>query len=141
MTRLGHLKPGQNTTTSTPMDRLPPITYAPRNPGQATTPGGKGRNTDMKVRLAVLAVLVCGGLGAFAASPAIADPQLVLPSPGNSKDGVAVCNAIVSAGFTYPYEMRVFNADGLVGSFTVKNKGACVSVLAQNQDWTVVVVP
>jgi len=96
----------------------------------------------MRTRFALLLVLAIGGLGLFAAAPALADPVLEFNQPGNAKDGVAVCNVIAdafaalpgSAG-AYPYTLVLDTPGGLVGPVTVKNKGACVKVFAQNQDW------
>jgi hypothetical protein len=98
----------------------------------------------MRKRLALLVVLAIGVLGVFAASPASADPALVFNSPGNSHDGVALCNFIDDTfapgpDGTYPYTMTVTTPGGVVGPITVENKGGCVSTLAKNQDWTVVV--
>ena len=95
----------------------------------------------MRTRFALLLVLAIGGLGLFAASPALADPVLEFNQPGNAKDGVAVCNAIADAfagltGGAYPYTLTLDTPGGPVGPVTVKNKGGCVSTFAKHQDWT-----
>jgi len=95
----------------------------------------------MRSRFVLLLVLAFGGLGLFAASPALADPVFELNQPGNAKDGVAACNLIANVfanapGGSYPYTLTLETPGVVVGPVTVKNKGGCVSTFAKHQDWT-----